>query len=107
MAWLYLLIAGLFEIIWSYYLKSSNGFTQLNASCITIAAMVVSFVFLSLAMKTLPLGTAYAVWTGIGIIGSFILGILFLGESTHWLRIISVVLIAAGIACFKLSSLRE
>ena len=78
MEWIYLLIAGMFEIVWAIALKYSNGFTVLRPSIITIVAMMISFYFLSLATKTLPIGTAYAVWTGIGAVGAIIVGIILL-----------------------------
>lgn len=107
MSWFYLLLAGLLEIIWAYTLKLSNGFTRIDMTAVTIVTALLSFILLSYAMKSLPLGTAYAIWTGIGIIGSFIIGILFLGESMHWLRILSVVLVVVGIIGLKLSSLQD
>lgn len=104
MPWIYLLIASVFEIIWAYTMKLSNGFTRLDMSAITIVTALASFVFLSYAMKTIPLGTAYAIWTGIGAVGTFVVGIIFLGEAISLLRIVSILLIAAGLAGLKLSS---
>ncbi|GBF35599.1 ammonium compound-resistance protein SugE [Desulfocucumis palustris] len=83
MAWLYLFIAALFEVIWAISLKETNGFTRITPSILTISGMTLSFYFLANATKTLPIGTAYAVWTGIGAVGVAILGIIFLGEPVH------------------------
>ena len=84
MAWFYLLIAGLLEIVWAYFMKQSEGFTRLWPSVATIGFMIVSFALLSLAMKSLPMGTAYVVWTGIGAVGAFAVGVMFLGEHLSW-----------------------
>lgn len=97
MAWIYLFIAGLFEIVWAFSMKNSEGFTKLGPSAITIAAMIVSFWFLTLAMRSLPLGTAYTIWTGIGAVGAFTFGILFLGDMVTPMRLIAAGLILAGI----------
>ena len=104
MAWLYLVFAGLLEIVWSYYMKQSLGFTKLLPSIITIIAMEFSFILLAFAMKTLPLGTAYAIWTGIGAIGAFLLGVLILGEPANAARITAGLLIISGLILMKLSS---
>ncbi|CAI0690973.1 quaternary ammonium compound efflux SMR transporter SugE [Serratia entomophila] len=104
MAWIILLIAGLLEVVWAIGLKYTHGFTRLTPSIITVAAMVVSMLLLANAMKTLPAGTAYAVWTGIGAVGAAIMGMILLGESTNIARIISLCLIVAGILGLKLSS---
>lgn len=103
MAWTALFIAGLFEIIWALGLKYSQGFSKPLPSVITIAAMLVSFYLLSYSMKTLPMGTAYAVWTGIGAMGIFICGVIFLSEPLTLVRGLSVLLIAAGIAGLKIA----
>jgi len=103
MAWTYLFLAGLFEIAWAIGLKYTDGFSKLVPSTLTVAAMVASVVLLGLAMKQLPVGTAYAVWTGIGTIGTVILGIFLLGESAAPLRIACLALIVLGIAGLKLS----
>ena len=87
MAWLYLLIAGLFEVAWAIGLKYTDGFTRLIPSIWTVVSMAVSFLFLSLALKTLPVGTAYAVWTGIGAVGVAILGIVLFAEPANALRL--------------------
>ena len=104
MAWFYLLLAGLLEVGWAIGLKYTQGFTRLWPSVATVACMVVSFTFLSLALKTLPVGTAYAVWTGIGAVGTAVLGMVLLGESREAARIVCLVLIVAGIVGLKLVS---
>ncbi len=102
MAWLYLLVAGLFEIGWAIGLKYTHGFTRLVPSALTLASMVVSLGMLGLALKHLPVGTAYAVWTGIGTVGTAILGIWLLGEPAGALRLACIGLIVAGIVGLKL-----
>ena len=104
MTWIILVLAGLFEIVWAVGLKYTHGFTRLWPSIGTVAGMLVSFWLLALAMKTLPLGTAYAVWVGIGTIGAFVAGIVLFGESASWLRIASVALIVLGLVGLKLST---
>lgn len=104
MAWLLLLVAGLLEVGWAVGLKTTEGFTRLWPSVLTIGAMVASLGLLGLALKTLPVGTAYAVWTGIGAVGTAIFGMLVLGEVVSAARIGGVLLIAAGIATLKLGS---
>lgn len=104
MAWLILLVAGLFEVVWAYSMKLSEGFTKPVASGVTLVMMVASFALLSMAMKTIPLGTAYAIWTGIGAVGAFIVGIVFLGEQLNTMRVCAAVLIVCGIVLMKLSS---
>jgi quaternary ammonium compound-resistance protein SugE len=104
MAWFILLIAGLCEIGWATGLKYSEGFTRLVPSVLTIVAMVVSIVLLGIALKTLPVGTGYAVWTGIGAVGTAAMGILLLGESMEPMRLVSIGLIVAGIVGLKLTS---
>jgi quaternary ammonium compound-resistance protein SugE len=102
MAWFVLFLAGLFEIGWAIGLKYTEGFTRLWPSVGTFIAMVVSVVLLGLAMRTLPVGTAYAVWTGIGSVGTVILGIFLFGESAAVLRLLCIALIVAGILGLKL-----
>lgn len=104
MSWIILFIAGLLEVVWAIGLKYTHGFTRLTPSVITVTAMVVSIVLLSWAMRSLPVGTAYAVWTGIGAVGAAITGILLLGESASLARIASLALIVAGIIGLKLST---
>lgn len=104
MAWIILIVAGLFEVLWAYSMKLSHGFTRVGPSVITIVGMIISFGLLAYAMRLLPLGTAYTVWTGIGAVGSFILGIVFLGEQVTPLRIGAAVLIVSGLILMKLAS---
>jgi len=101
MEWIYLLIAGLFEVVWAVGLKYTQGWTQLWPSVGTVAAMAVSFWFLSLALKGLPIGTAYAVWTGIGAVGTALVGMAVLGESRDLARICCILLIVVGIVGLK------
>jgi quaternary ammonium compound-resistance protein SugE len=102
MAWIYLLFAGLMEVAWAIGLKYTEGFTRLWPTVGTVTAMVVSIAFLGLALKTLPVGTAYAVWTGIGAVGVAILGIVLFGESAAAARLVCIGLILAGIVGLKL-----
>jgi quaternary ammonium compound-resistance protein SugE len=104
MAWIMLVAAGLLEVVWAYFMKLSEGFSKAAPTTITFAAMFASFWLLSEAMKSLPLGTSYAVWTGIGAVGAFGVGIVFLGESTSPLRLLAAGLIFAGLALMKVSS---
>ncbi|BEG79153.1 quaternary ammonium compound efflux SMR transporter SugE [Achromobacter xylosoxidans] len=104
MTWIILVLAGLFEIVWAVGLKYTHGFTRLAPSLVTVGGMLISFWLLALAMKTLPLGTAYAVWVGIGTVGAFVAGIILFDESISWLRIASVALIVVGLIGLKLSS---
>lgn len=104
MAWIILLVAGLLEVVWAIGLKYTHGFTRLTPSIITIAAMVVSMLLLANAMKTLPAGTAYAVWTGIGAVGTVVLGIVLFGEPANAARLACVALIVAGIVGLKFTS---
>lgn len=103
MAWAYLLVAGLLEIVWAYFMKQSEGFTRLWPSVATLGFMVVSFALLSLAMKSLPMGTAYVVWTGIGAVGAFAVGVVFLGEHLSPMRILAAALVLAGLVLFRLA----
>ncbi len=104
MSWFILIIAGLFEVIWAVGLKYTHGFTRLTPSLITASAMAISVGMLAYAMKGLPVGTAYAVWTGVGAVGTAIFGIMVLGESASLARVLSLVLIVAGIIGLKLAS---
>jgi len=104
MAWVILVLAGLFEIGWAIGLKYTEGFTRLWPSLWTVAAMIMSLALLGLAMKSLPVGTSYAVWVGVGAVGTAILGIVLLGEPASAGRIASLALIVAGIVGLKLSS---
>ena len=104
MAWLMLITAGVFETVWAYYMKLSDGFTKVGPTVATFAAMAVSIGLLGLAMKSLPLGTAYMVWTGIGAVGAFVVGILVLGEAVTITRVLAALLIIAGLVLMKASS---
>jgi quaternary ammonium compound-resistance protein SugE len=102
--WIYLSIAGVFEIAWAIGLKYTEGWSRLWPSIITAVLMIASFYFLSLAVRTLPIGTAYAVWTGIGTVGAAILGMVLFDEPRDVLRVLCIALIIAGIAGLKLTS---
>lgn len=104
MSWFVLIIAGLLEVVWAVGLKYTHGFSRLWPSVMTITAMVVSMALLSWAMKSLPVGTAYAVWTGIGAVGAAIAGIVLLGESVTLVRLASLALIVIGIIGLKFSA---
>jgi quaternary ammonium compound-resistance protein SugE len=104
MAWIFLVSAGLLEIVWAFFMKKSEGFTLLTPTAITIVTMIASFALLSVSMKTLPLGTAYTIWTGIGAVGAFVLGIMVLGEAATPLRLLAATFIITGIVMMKLSS---
>ena len=104
MAWIYLVLAGFLEIVWAFFMKKSAGFTLIVPSAITIITMIASFALLSIAMRTLSLGTAYTVWTGIGAVGAFAVGVVVLGEAATPMRLIAALLIVAGIVLMKLSS---
>ena len=104
MTWLILIIAGLLEVVWAITLKQTEGFTRLVPSLITIATMAASFYLLSIAMRTLPLGTAYAVWVGIGAIGTALAGILLFEEAVTPLKLVSLVLVVAGIVGLRETS---
>ena len=104
MPWIYLLFAGLLEIVWAVSMKVSEGFTRPAASAITIIAMIGSFALLSLAMKSLPLGAAYTIWTGIGALGAFVLGIVALDEQATPMRIAAALLILSGLVMMKLAT---
>ena len=103
MSWFILIVAGLFEVAWAVGLKYTEGFTRLWPSVLTALAMAASIGLLGLAMKHLPLGTAYAIWTGIGALGTVTLGILLFGESVAPLRLLSIALILCGLVGLKLS----
>lgn len=104
MAWIVLIFAGIFEIVWAYSMKLSEGFTRIGPSIITLIFMILSFTLLAYAMRTLPLGTAYTIWTGIGAIGSFLVGIFILGEPATAMRMLAAILIISGLVLMKLSS---
>lgn len=102
MAWIWLTLAGLLEIVWAVGLKYTDGFTKLVPSAITIGAMIASVYLLALAVRSIPIGTGYAVWTGIGAVGVAVLGMALFGEPKDALRIVSILLIVLGIAGLKL-----
>lgn len=104
MAWVTLLIAGLLEIVWAFFMKQSDGFTKILPTILTLVAAAASFALLSISMKTLPLGTAYVVWTGVGAVGAFLLGIAVLGEEASLMRIAAGSLIIAGLVLMKVST---
>jgi len=104
MAWIYLLLAGLFEVIWAIGLKYTEGFTRLWPTVGTVTAMVISIVLLAMAVKTLPIGTAYAIWTGIGAVGAVALGIVLFGDPATLPRLLCVALIVVGIVGLKLTA---
>ena len=104
MAWVFLLIGGVAEIVWAAFMKESQGFSKVVPSVVTIVFMVISFYFLALSMRTIPLGTAYVIWTGIGAIGAFIIGLTIYQEPVNGLRILAAVLIVSGLVLMKLTS---
>jgi len=104
MAWILLILAGLLEVVWAFSMKQSAGFTRLVPSAVTLVAMIASFALLALSMKTLPLGTAYTIWTGIGAVGAFVLGVWFLGEPANALRVTAAALIVGGLVLMKMAS---
>ena len=103
MSWIYLLFAGLLEIVWAVAMKQSAGFTRLWPTAIMGVSMIGSFGLLAMAMRTLPLGTAYVIWTGIGAVGAFLVGVMLLGEAVNAARIIAAVLIVTGLVTMKLA----
>jgi quaternary ammonium compound-resistance protein SugE len=103
-AWTLLIIAGLFEVGWAVGLKYTDGFTRILPSILTVLGMIASFVLLAQALRTIPVGTGYAVWTGVGAVGTAIFGIIVLGESRDAARLVSLLLIVAGIIGLKLTS---
>lgn len=104
MNWVLLVIAGLFEIVWAVGMKYTEGFTRLWPSVGTALAMIISVVLLGIAMKSLPVGTAYAVWVGVGAVGTAVVGIIALGEPASTARVLSLILIVAGIVGLKLAT---
>ena len=104
MAWMMLILAGIFEVVWAYSMKLSDGFSKLTPSIVTIFFMILSFALLAYAMRTLPLGTAYTIWTGIGAVGSFLVGVFVLGEPASAMRMLAAVLIISGLVLMKFSS---
>ncbi len=104
MPWVMLTVAGLLEIVWAYYMKLSDGFTKPWPTIATFVTMFASFGLLSLAMKQLPLGTSYMVWTGIGALGAFVVGIVLLGEAVTPLRLLAAAMLLGGLVLMKLAS---
>lgn len=104
MAWIILFLAGIFEIIWAYSMKLSEGFTRLVPTMVTIFFVICSFLLLSYSMRVLPLGTAYTIWSGIGVVGSFAVGILILGEQANVMRMAAAAMIIGGLLLMKLSA---
>lgn len=104
MAWIWLTLAGVLEVVWAFSMKQSDGFTKPAPSAVTIVAMIASFALLTLAMRTLPLGTAYTIWTGIGAAGAFVVGVLVLGEAATPMRSAAAAMIVSGVVLLKLSS---
>ena len=104
MAWVLLVFAGVLEVVWAYTMKLSHGFTRPAPTVVTLVAMLASFSLLSVAMKSMPLGTAYTVWTGIGAIGAFVVGIVALGEAATTMRVVAAALIVAGLILMKVSA---
>ncbi|UIZ56995.1 quaternary ammonium compound efflux SMR transporter SugE [Acinetobacter sp. SCLZS86] len=104
MAWMMLILAGIFEVVWAYSMKLSDGFSKLTPSIVTLFFMILSFALLAYAMRTLPLGTAYTIWTGIGAVGSFLVGVFVLGEPASAMRMLAAVLIISGLVLMKISS---
>jgi len=104
MAWFYLITAGLFEVVWAWSMKMSEGFSRPIPTAVTLVAMVISFALLSISMRSLPLGTAYTMWTGIGAVGAFLVGITVLGEAVTPMRLLAAGLIVSGLVLMKLSS---
>ena len=104
MAWISLSLAGVLEVVWAYYMKESHGFTRLGPSIITLVAMMASLALLSFSMRSLPLGTAYTIWTGIGAVGAFLVGLTVLGEPANAPRIIAACLIVSGLVLMKMAS---
>lgn len=104
MAWILLTLAGVLEIVWAYSMKLSHGFSKPFYAIITLVAMIASFTLLSISMKSLPLGTAYTIWTGIGAVGAFVVGLVVLGEPASVARVLAAVLIVSGLVLMKLAS---
>jgi quaternary ammonium compound-resistance protein SugE len=104
LAWFYLFVAGVLEVVWAYAMKLSDGFSRPVPSVVTIVAMIFSFGLLALAMRSLPLGTAYTIWTGIGAAGAFIVGIVVLGEAATPMRLLAAGLIVTGLVLMKVAT---
>jgi quaternary ammonium compound-resistance protein SugE len=103
-AWISLVLAGILEVVWAFSMKQSEGMTRLGPTIITLITVIASFALLSFSMKSLPLGTAYTIWTGIGAVGAFVVGIFFLGEPASLMRVVAAILIVSGLLMMKLVS---
>lgn len=104
MAWIMLFAAGLLEVVWAFFMKQSDGFTRVLPTAITLITMLASFGLLAASMRTLPLGTAYTIWTGIGAVGAFVVGIVVLGEQVNAARLLAAALIVTGLVLMKSTS---
>ncbi|MDI6835926.1 MAG: SMR family transporter [Rhizobiaceae bacterium] len=104
MAWIILVVAGILEVVWAFFMKQSAGFTRFVPTAITAVAMIASVILLSISMRSLPLGTAYTIWTGIGALGAFLVGIMVLGEPANAMRVTAAGLIIAGLVLMKVST---
>jgi quaternary ammonium compound-resistance protein SugE len=104
MAWFSLVVAGVLEVVWAYFMKQSHGFTRLTPTVLTFLFMAVSFGLLSISMRSLPLGTAYAIWTGIGAVGAFAVGVFVLGESASVVRLLGAGFIIGGLVLLKVAT---
>ncbi|HEF5874863.1 TPA: QacE family quaternary ammonium compound efflux SMR transporter [Burkholderia cenocepacia] len=104
MAWIFLILAGLLEVVWAFSMKQSLGFTRLWPSVVTVATMIASFGLLSISMRALPLGTAYTIWTGIGAVGAFLVGLFVLGEAANLMRVVAALLIVSGLIIMKIAA---
>ena len=104
MAWIYLMFAGVLEVVWALAMKQSEGFSRPTPTVITLVAMIASFALLSIAMKSLPLGTAYTIWTCIGAVGAFVVGVSVLGEPLTLMRVLAAVLIVSGLVLMKMAA---
>jgi len=101
--WVALIIAGFLEVVWAFAMKQSDGFTRAGPAAITLVAMIASFALLAWSMRTLPLGTAYTVWTGIGAVGAFVVGVMVLGEAASLPRLVAATLIVSGLVLMKVT----
>lgn len=104
MAWIYILIASVFEVSWAIGLKYTEGLTKVGPTIFTFITMILSFYFLALGVKEIPIGTGYAVWTGIGVVGTVILGMILFGESKEWIRMVFILMIIGGIVGLRLTT---
>ncbi|MEO8294567.1 MAG: multidrug efflux SMR transporter [Gemmatimonadota bacterium] len=105
-SWTFLVVAGIFEVVWAIGLKYSQGFTSVGATALTLAALIASFYLLARSLETIPVGTAYAVWTGIGAVGTAVLGIMLFGEPRHLARLACILIVVIGIIGLKVTAAR-